>query len=267
MYPTAVLAVISVSGCIIKMLRKLISIGLLVGSLVFASLIIFNKSETSNSLTTNTEPAFKIQDSQLPTAQTDKKLVASKDNSTSQISKSIAQEILARNPNGPELVDQQSSISVPDPETIVDKYLADGISNFNINDLKGSVNNAKLNVIADKSPEAIKNYFRDFRDILNNNFQSLKIDTDNLSFEKISQLVSAYNQAIKEFYILPVPQTLFAIHKEQISLMTAQRNIFSILENYNEDPLKALLAIQAFESIQKEVTALKTTVFNLTNNL
>lgn len=236
--------------------KKFIAFSLIIGSLVFAVLIFTSESPTSSI----TKIAEKISGEAIPQIST-----SLKPNSTEELAEKISQALGELNPEGPQTIQNEDWLNVPKPEEIVEKYVKEGIENFKYEELKPLVLMEKLKVIEDNSPLAVEAYLKNFQDILKRNFQNLNIDFSILSSSDFINLITAYDKAIEEFYGLATPKNLLTIHREEIQLLGAQKNIFIYLKNYEQDPLASLLALQANEQIDNELAALKETIGGLIN--
>jgi hypothetical protein len=65
-------------------------------------------------------------------------------------------------------------------------------------------------------------------------------------------MINAYQIVIDSLYKIAVPENLTFAHKEQIALLTAQKNALVIAENYKENPMESLLALSAGERLFEE---------------
>jgi len=177
-------------------------------------------------------------------------------NATEAIAKQIAQELIAKNPNGPSLLDGKSAIESIDPETLLNDVLAEELARFNPEDLQPIISVEELNLLNDNSKVALETYFKGLRNIL----AQSKIDSTITSFN--AQEFLAFSKNLQEItdalYSLPVPVMLAPFHADELSLIEAQKNIFKRAAYASEDPLSAYLAIQMLPSINEEFLKIST---------
>lgn len=176
-------------------------------------------------------------------------------NATHNLGAKIAKEIIRRNPMGPGPVGAQK-LELAKPAEIVDAFIADALKTFDPKLFRPDISRSILAIIPD-SKEAFIAYFRNLQNILTKEFAgvdfgSLK-DPAKMNF---SQLLSTYSRAVDALLKLPVPETLAAIHQKEISLVKGQANMMRLLSRYEEDPLRAYVALSAGAQLNEEFAAL-----------
>lgn len=181
---------------------------------------------------------------------------APSNNLTFDLAKELSKNIVQRNPEGPEQIDNKQWINVLDPETAV-AAIADGaLSKFDPKEYQPEIALSDLKIIKDSSPSAETLYLKTFRDILTYNFkdglQDKAISLTADSLVGVDKIIDAYAKALKNFYELPAPESLVAVHQKEIMLLTGQKKIFEALAKYQEDPLAAFLAVQVYEQLNGE---------------
>lgn len=156
------------------------------------------------------------------------------------------------------------SVTQQDLEDVVNQYFDEGIKNFNADDLKPTINLADLKIISGANKETAQAYIENLNLIYNQNLQNIdqaiSLESDTLNFNSIT---TAYGKTIEALYKLAVPENLEFIHRDQIVLLSAQKNAFEIAKDYENDPVKAMLAIQAGEEFNQEFLALQNTLANV----
>lgn len=233
------------------MLTKLFALGFIAGSIILASLIIFDEPN-SQSPSKVARPSLKRESGfQITNAETITEHQSANNkqsNSTQKIAERISQNILTQ--------DAKNPLSLPKPEKLVDDYLTEAIQDFDITNLRPPADTAKITVIPENGSTVLEDYFRGLTIILNR-LDVITLDSQNLTAADFKKIAGAYEAAGRQLYQLPTPKTVLDLHSRQISLMTAQRNIFNILANYQEDPAKALIAAQANLTLAEEFNDLK----------
>lgn len=249
-------------------MRKLLTLGGTVAILFFVGLIALgdwslsgdkkittddDKNEASISITFPKIEERKIAEAllQKTISQTDGILDK---NTTQKLADDLSKEIVAKNPAGPGPLGSQK-VSVPQAEEIVANFLQNGIDNFDYEALKPKISDADLNVVTD-SGETLSIYYKNFFKILGGNYDLGPANSDPTN--SLDILVSVYENYIKKFYTLEVPEKLTSFHKQQISLLAAQRNIYRLMRDYDIDPLKAILAMKSLETVRAENAQLYT---------
>lgn len=221
-----------------KIFKLTVAWGLMIGS-AFFSFLIFNEHRASEpqpsaAITSKTES--------VPTES-----LRATENSTREIARNIADEIIKQNPDGP----TTTGINTAKPEELAKKILSEQIENINLSDFTPQVNFAAIRTAPLSDKVSLENYLKNFQMILNNNFSNLNLDFKNPEPGDFQKLSDSYKKSVAQFYTLIVPQKLAAVHAEQIRLMSIQKAIFANLAVYEADPMKALVAIQ----LSKEVDA------------
>lgn len=176
-------------------------------------------------------------------------------NATRDLATKIAGEIIARNPNGPGPLGSQK-LQLMKPSEVVDKLTAQSLAKFDPSIFSPSVDPATLHIVPD-SKENFEAYFRALSATLKTNFSSVDLrgggDLAKVNFAKAA---SAYAKTIDELRALPVPAALAELHRKEIELVMAQKNVTRALTRYNEDPLQAYLALNIGDEINNNFDAL-----------
>ncbi len=235
--------------------KKIIALSLLGGSIAIGILII-----------RDSHPKFSLPESNLTAkSESPNDLAVSEPvnvavNTTSEIAKNIAEELIKKNPDGPVDLDSGKGIGAVKPEELAGKVLSDQFSKLDLSDFNPQVNFSALRVVNSANKANSENYLKNFQAILKNNFAALDIDFGHPTSEDFKRLAGAYQKSVSEFYSLLVPQGLASIHSEQIRLMSVQKSIFNSLAGYEEDPMKALVAIQLSKEVDKKLADLKSQI-------
>lgn len=202
------------------------------------------------------DPFPNLNDSALPLAVfPDEKNVVLGKNATLGLAKKLSLEILAKNPQGPVSKDGSPRVNIPEAQEIISEFLEKGIKEFDYEALKPKIQDANIKIITESGALVIRSYVDNFFAILNKNLGERGEDARNINDVEGSAaiMVEIYNDYIKSFYELRVPVALKEIHKKELSLLIASKKIFEILRDYEGDPLKAAIALNAFESLKMEM--------------
>ncbi len=234
----------------INWVKKSIAAGLVGGGLLLAVLIAVGGKENGNKITIkqpeNSKPAAVGSLNLPPSPIVEESL-------TQELSEKIGGDLLTRNPE---------ELANLNPQELVNQYIADGVSNFDYNGLKPVIADNQIKIINNSSSELIKEYLQKFDKITQNYFGSVagKI-TPEIKPENLSLLGEAYGKSIADLYQLAVPKNLSDIHKQTISILSAQYTAFKAVQNYQDDPLKALLSFQAITKLNEELATVQQSIF------
>lgn len=72
------------------------------------------------------------------------------------------------------------------------------------------------------------------------------------NFDELDKRLQDYQKAYKNLKELQVPIELLPLHKEQLSIFSSVIKIYEGIKEINTDPLKANLALQAYEPIRQQ---------------
>jgi hypothetical protein len=150
-------------------------------------------------------------------------------------------------------------------ESSINQYFENEIKKFDANSLKPIISSKNLKIINDLSKEAVENYIKNlnavYKDLINID-QKILIKNSSLEIPiNFNVAINAYQKIIDSLYKIAVPQNLNFVHQEQIALLSAQRNAFKIVKDYEKDPMKAMLAMEAGEKFSQDFISL-TETFN-----
>jgi hypothetical protein len=246
-----------------KFLRKGLPLGIIVLSLFLATFLLWNRqpshpsSKTANVVTTlSSGDQIPLNPGSFPSLLDDETTATSSENYTTRLTDSIAKELIAKNPEGPSLIDGKPNINAIQPEHLIDGALAQEIATFDYHELKPAVHPSDLKVVPRDDVAAMTDYFKQLLQITTKNHRHLPVDPKNPSAQDFAAFRVVSSNILDELYRLPVPKNLVGLHAEEISLVAAQNNIFTILANYDKDLLKSFLAIQAFSKINQDFVSL-----------
>lgn len=232
------------------MFKKIISFSLIIGSVVFAFLIITSEPETVTITAPKNNPAnlktASVSDNLVPTDET---AYSAEKNSTEELTARIAEELVNLNPDGPISADNQQWINIEKPEELVSKVLARELESFNPATLRAKVNLSELNVV---TTESESDYERNFQKAIIENIGKTNNGQD-LATTEIPKIINSYEKLAAELYKMAVPKNLATLHQKGLELLLTQKNIFEVINNYEADPAKAVIAIQLMPTVEKEI--------------
>ena len=134
------------------------------------------------------------------------------------------------------------------PEKIVEATLKEKINDFNPDDLWPVIDEDKLPIIKNVMPGDDTAYLVSMNAIFLELGKSA-INTKNPEMNDFAALAGAREKAFTALFATPVPPALLDIHLQLLDLLGAQKNIYFLIANYKNDPLKAMLALE----FQKEL--------------
>lgn len=222
------------------MLKNTIAVVFLFGSILLASLIIFDK-----------KPEFVLENT-LVSEKTVKNLAedlpSTNINSTQEIAKTIVQELAAGKTEGPAT-----------PEEMVNNFLAEKIANFDYESFVQEIDEKKIKIVRSGDKKLAESYFRNLNVILENNFGKSSV-------EDFDQLALLYQKAIAQLYSLNVPESIADLHRREIAIFATQQKIFEAFADYESDPMKALLAAELAKESYKELSLLRKEMSDFVKN-
>ena len=174
---------------------------------------------------------------------------------TGDMTKAVAQEIIKRNPTGPLTAGGATQINALKPEEAVEQMLTEGLKNFDSTKIRPTITASELIILPDASTELSLSYFRKFYELFEKNFKGVLI-TETSGRLVLAPVVAAYDQASKDFLALPVPKNLVSYHRREVELLVAQKNAFALMNNYEQDPVQAILAAKLGDALTQESVAL-----------
>lgn len=247
--------------------RKKIGIFVMAGAIVLAGFLLFspsnkpvsknNQGDTANAkaesfqLEKDSQKLGVIDPGVLLGPNTNQKTVT---NLTQQLADSFAQGFIKENPSD---VDLEKGLKTPKEEFVWNQFLQQ-IQNKNLFDQE-NLELKELNIDSDNSKEKVKDYFLALAEIFQNYrsqnlvslTESLEAFTESQDPNYLLPVLNSYNQLIQQVKELKVPSNWTSLHLELINLIGAEREIFASFANYQEDPLKAVVALESFSSLSE----------------
>lgn len=186
-------------------------------------------------------------------------------NLTKELASKLSKKIVEINPAGPVAgQDSQSLIAPPIMESI-DDGVAEAFKQFDRGYFLPVITKESLKIV-DAKKEAVDYYISILPITLKHRAPDLNFSLDDSDFEeRLPKAISAYEEIINKLYQLPVPETFGDFHQKKIGLITGQKRILEALTNQEQDPIKAILALQFSQIINDEFVILKNQFSKITN--
>jgi hypothetical protein len=181
-------------------------------------------------------------------------------NLTRALTKTFTQEIQKRNPN------QISSDTLTLPSQLIFERLFTEqldqefeISQFSLADIK---------ISEDRSPAKKTLYLSEFQKITEKNFGAFNKDiitTINNFIKKgnpslLQEYVSIASRQVDDFYQLETPYDWRLLHLQILNSWLKKKTIFGAILNLQEDPIKAVIAIEQLGNLIEEIQVLHNTL-------
>lgn len=166
-------------------------------------------------------------------------------NYTEEFSKNLAETLVAQNPDGPVPMGDKTGINVPDSNATAENLIAESIKKFKSASPEPIVSEKDLQISSDNSKEALKAYLQDIQKISLEANQKMPTD---LTSDYLAGLDGIYQEVIKNFYQLTVPEAAVEIHKKLILVFEKKQMITEKLSAYKSDPLVLIIAMNELSS-------------------
>jgi hypothetical protein len=283
-------------------IQKLISIFLGLAILVSSAIFVFsdnlvnsyksnyeeslNNSSQNNSENSDVKNAFVESVKDLPPSYSTISLndeFEPSGNLTDDLASYTAREIVKANPNGPQTDESgNQNITIPDVESLTTNFATNALSKINLPDWDKEVNDVinKTKFVDDDSINTLAEYLYNFNEISqleiidNNLLNKFKFDT-NTSPEIISEVAyEKISNVFNKISNLTVPKKAANFHKNFIKLLVYQKNLLSVYQKINTDPLYVFYNIQknqpvidlSLENIKNESEKIKNDLINKNNS-
>lgn len=234
-------------------MRKVLSLLLLAGSVLMAVIIFVQK--TPEKIVAIGSPAELLTTANKFSAESVPALVSSEPSSEiNQIGLGIAEEIIAQNPEGPEISDEGRLITAPDPKKIAEKIIKERLSQSSFALLTPEIDLNSLKIVPNNDPAFVNAYLENAKAISASNFAGINIDFTDPDVEDFKKLAAAYEKTINDYYALNVPSSMLALHKEKLTLFMQQKKIFTNIANIEKDPLAALVSMRLLGRAYDDLT-------------
>lgn len=166
----------------------------------------------------------------------------------------IAEEIIAQNPDGPELIEDEPRITAPDPKKIAEQIIKERLSQSSFALLTPEIDINSIKIVPNDDPAFIDGYLQSAKAISDRNFAGINMDFSDPDIEEFKKLAAAYEKTIQEYYTLNVPASFADLHKKKLTLFMQQKKIFTNIANIEKDPLAALISMRLIGRAYNDLT-------------
>ena len=230
-------------------LKKILALVIIASSITVAVLLVVG-ANTNKPSVKNTSPT------QISIKTSDKNYVnipVNKLNLTNQLAATISQEVIEQSKSN-----DATGFEIADAEQFIEEYIGEGLSGFDYQSLKPDIKPSDLKIINNDAPTLATSYLEALSDILHKNFlNTVQLNPTNMEevADSLSSDIAKHQNVIETLYELAVPQQLSFIHQEIIKLLTARQRIYEYILDYENDPLKAILAWRFTDVFREEFLA------------
>ncbi len=161
-------------------------------------------------------------------------------NQTELLAQLLAKEILKRNPNGPEVINDATFITVPTEEAL-NRIIDERVAQFDPASLIAAVPDEDLKTVAGRNTAALERYLDASLVGVRDTLQKITLPKNGFSEEDVKKLAKAYGEIVTRLAALPVPEDLAQFHKQELELFLTQKNFLDAIVGYQEDPLGTIV--------------------------
>lgn len=166
-------------------------------------------------------------------------------NFTTTLSDNLAGEIEKKNPQGPTAT--TDGFITLNAAAVVQKTLQEQLKNFNQDSLWPDIDEGRLTITQDANSKDVEVYLGKLKSILSL-LETSKVNED-LGRSDFQTLAKDRETAFRDLYATAAPRELLTTHYDLLRVLGAQRNVFTLLAEHQNDPLKAALAYQFQEQV------------------
>jgi len=244
--------------------KKVLSVFVLTGALVAATIIAFGKDKAGAAINyaSNLVAGEKVSVPENPNWQNELSDVAplsdqtqssdtasqnsGEENTTDTVSTALVSNYLALKQNG--TLDQESA-----------QKLIDQAASYVENSSFKKITAAELNIIPDNGKQTIADYGENLGNILRNNrpkevkneMQIVGAAVSSEDSSKINELdgiIVIYEKIANELTKMPVPRTFVKAHLDMVNSTNGMISAFKMLKEVSSDPIKGLVALQLYQN-------------------
>ena len=180
--------------------------------------------------------------------------VADDGNETRRFAELIAKQIANQDLSGP--AGDKINLNDIDTEAVAESLVA-GFAETDYEKFLTPVPADEIRTLTAKDALSYRAYFSSLEGIVKRNASGTSFDPDALSPDELALMESALAKIFKEALTLAVPAPLKELHRKQVELIGAQKNIFSALKELNEDPVRAFAAYRALPLVSREMAVVR----------
>lgn len=175
-------------------------------------------------------------------------------NLTAKLTKNIAQDFAK---SATVLSDTAGAPRIVAPQTVT-QALDTQVSSFDVNTLRPHFTKDSLVIIDNPTDASRINYIRSYTAIVTSKLTDVYLTSKEEPIRSEFQaLAGAYKNTVAALLTLPVPSDATETHIQTLEILGAQANAFSLIGNYQNDPLKAILATKFQESLKNEASQVR----------
>ena len=185
---------------------------------------------------------------------------------TEMAAEKLAALIFENNPDGPLIIDGEVGIRIMNPDGVVEQLLDSQIKEATSKILSSPVDEERIRILNTSDKDAVINYLVRRSEIMRSGGELIleqKIDFSNPEVIDFEMLTMIYADTIDDIYALSVPRNLEFAHSEQIRILEIYKNIFASLAGYEEDPLRASVAISLLARAEEDLASLEQVFSNI----
>ena len=168
-------------------------------------------------------------------------------------------------------------LSVNDALNSINKETSQGLIEFEASFHK-TVLDSELKISNDNSVDAVKKYVQGASDILSKDplfgksaggqslFSGGMINTNGIDVNILDGYIVYLDQAIKELKNISVPSKILIVHKKMTEIFMSNKEVFLNIRKMEEDPLRAMLAMNQLEKNIGEIKNLGVSLADLSKN-
>ena len=161
-------------------------------------------------------------------------------NQTELLARSLAEEIVKHNKNGPEVINDATFITVPTEEAL-NRIIDERVAQFDPASLVAAVPDKDLKTVAGRNTAALQRYLDASLTSVRDTLQKITLPQNGFSEEDVKKLAEAYGEIVARLAALPVPEDLAQFHKQELELFLTQKNFLDAIVGYQEDPLGTIV--------------------------
>ena len=140
-------------------------------------------------------------------------------------------------------------------EELVDQILKERL-NIGEDEFNPQIDEARLVIIENPTPNDYTKYVDVFKNVNQEYFSGIRDTPSEITVDAFENLELSNQKITKIIYALPAPRSLSAFHKEYLRLLSVHGEALRSLVDYENDPLKAVVAVRIFEETTNEIKVL-----------
>lgn len=180
----------------------------------------------------------------------------SQTNLTDVLTDELAKEIVEKNPEGP-AANGGLGIIPPNPNELVAQVIEEQLQSFDVDAVWPYITEDQITVLSPATTDNRRLYFKAYFDILGKRLLTNYLTSSPPTPAQLMMVSTAYKETMADLAAVSTPDDFVEMHIQTLELLGAQANIFEIISQYEQDPLKAYLANLLREDITQEASELR----------